>query len=235
MKCPVCSTPLAETDRFCPQCGRAVTQQTVETTAPEANARQYDELRVVDTTRPAEQAAPALAESAWPRLWPRLRTWIAAVALLAAVLGVLLPFYRIRQPQGADYFSGVSMMRAELAALNLTELPAGARENLAAAAVFGVLPTDWEQATARFVLAGLALGPLWLLLCAALLAMPLLRGSTPRGVGGSLALLWVMFAWCAVYLLGMRLGLWLDLFRIAGAGLWCSLAALVSLDLVRRF
>ena len=195
-------------------------------------ATRYEDLRVVEEEQPAQPQAQAPSRRL-SRLWPAAQRWLALVATVAALAGLMLPWYTV-PGQGAA-LSPLAMAHALLAGLDLASLPPDAPAMQAAQHALSAMPSAAEETAARAALLWLAFGPLWLAALVLLVAVPMWRGRIAAARWFGMGLLWLVAAWGVAWLLGLRQGVWLDLFRMAGAGFWCTLASLCTLELARRF
>lgn len=230
-RCAVCSTPLEETARFCPQCGRPVEHMGETQQDDNDTASRFEELRVVDTQGDLV-VSPAPVASPWPDRLSSIIRWLALAGMIAALAGLAAPWlvlsdHMVVKPN--------EMLRELLVGFDLATAASDAAISELTAGAIAAAPTDAEAMAVRVALAWLALGPLWMLSGVLLQAIPLARGRNATRTGFLLVVLWLLGAWPVVYLLGMQSGVWLDLFSMTGAGFWLQLTPVFVLEILRRF
>ncbi|MCD4827905.1 MAG: zinc ribbon domain-containing protein, partial [Candidatus Cloacimonetes bacterium] len=146
MKCPVCGTPVEDTARYCAQCGRPVQSEQQPDSPETVPAASFDELRVV-VTDDQTPTAPLPVASAWSRWWPHTQRIFAILAVLAALLGLFLPFYHV--PGVEDALSAPGMVTALLASLDLATTTEDASAVLAAGQSLESITGAAEQTMTR--------------------------------------------------------------------------------------
>jgi hypothetical protein len=100
--CRVCSAPLAETARFCPECGtrvepadEALTEESAIRLAPPEEQVPLEERRLFGITPPATVLALAVAVLGLAVLLGALGRWAAGLALAAAGFGLFAYFFSL--------------------------------------------------------------------------------------------------------------------------------------------